>query len=40
MRHAVELCYLTEEEDGVTLIFTVGDDDELIGDELTVYPLE
>jgi len=24
----------------VTLIFTVGDDDELIGDELTVYPLE
>jgi hypothetical protein len=35
----VALCYLTEDEDGVTLIFTPGDD-ALIGDELTVYPME
>lgn len=37
---AVALCYLTEDEDGVTLLFTAGDDDALIGDELIVYPLE
>jgi hypothetical protein len=34
------LCYLTEDEDGMTLIFTVGNDGELIGGWLTVHPLE